>query len=129
MVGATAIDLTAFVRSRILNLFVRFVRFVVKHPVSGPHAIGPITEKIDVQSGLLYYGTHAKNCQSFRRRHVVSRPQSRQSVERPPFARHSVAVILSTRYKVLIFNELRHFFRIDLLPGSFAADQRMYHPS
>jgi hypothetical protein len=43
MVGATAIDLTAFVRSRILNLFVRFVRFVVKHPASGPHAIGPIT--------------------------------------------------------------------------------------
>jgi hypothetical protein len=41
MVGATAIELTAFVRSRILNLFVRFVRFVVKHPVSGPHAIGP----------------------------------------------------------------------------------------
>jgi hypothetical protein len=36
MAGATAIDLTAFVRSRILNLFVRFVRFVVKHPVSGP---------------------------------------------------------------------------------------------
>jgi hypothetical protein len=43
MVGATAIDLTAFVRSRILNLFVRFVRFVVKHPVSGPHVIGPST--------------------------------------------------------------------------------------
>jgi hypothetical protein len=42
MVGATAIDLTAFVCSRILNLFVRFVRFVVKHPVSGPHAIGSI---------------------------------------------------------------------------------------
>jgi hypothetical protein len=43
MVGATAIDLTAFVRSRILNLFVGFVRFVVKHPVSGRRAIGPIT--------------------------------------------------------------------------------------
>jgi hypothetical protein len=43
MVGATAIDLTAFVRSRILNVFVRFVRFMVEHPVSGPHAIGPIT--------------------------------------------------------------------------------------
>jgi hypothetical protein len=43
MVGATAIDLTAYVRSRNLNLFVRFVRFVVKHPISGPHAIGPIT--------------------------------------------------------------------------------------
>jgi hypothetical protein len=38
MVGATAIDLTAFVRSCIVNLF---VRFVVKHPVSRPHAIGP----------------------------------------------------------------------------------------
>jgi hypothetical protein len=42
MVGAATIDLTAFVRSRILKLFVRFVRFVVKHPVSGRHAIGPI---------------------------------------------------------------------------------------
>jgi hypothetical protein len=40
MVGATAIDLTAFVRSRSLK---SFVRFVVNYPVSGPHAIGPIT--------------------------------------------------------------------------------------
>jgi hypothetical protein len=43
MVGATATKLTAFVRSRILKSFVRFVRFVVKHPASGPHAIGLIT--------------------------------------------------------------------------------------
>jgi hypothetical protein len=82
MVGATAIDLTAFVRSRTLNLFVRFVRFVVKHPVSGPHEIGQgkadITNR-DVESGLLSYGTHAKNCPSFRRRHVISRPQLWQS--------------------------------------------------
>jgi hypothetical protein len=41
MVGATAIDLTAFVRSRILNLFVRFVQFVVKHPVSTESAASP----------------------------------------------------------------------------------------
>jgi glycosyltransferase involved in cell wall biosynthesis len=41
--GAGSGDLTAFVSSRSLKLFVRFVRFVVKHPVSGPNAIAPIT--------------------------------------------------------------------------------------
>jgi hypothetical protein len=40
VVDATAIDVTVIVRSRVLN---SFVRFVVKHLVSGPNAIAPIT--------------------------------------------------------------------------------------
>jgi hypothetical protein len=66
MVGATAIDLTAFVRSRILNLFVRFVRYLAAKPMSA----------IQTSPGLGFILRVATGCRSNQRLNPGFSPES-----------------------------------------------------